>query len=78
MCFQKKHSSDVPQTQLVQAEAAETGKVQWKVYLSYFAAMGYLWVAAVVFFNVASNTFALFSNIWLAWWSNDRPLEGMF
>ncbi|XP_022694083.1 multidrug resistance-associated protein 1-like isoform X2 [Varroa jacobsoni] len=66
-------SSEVQQ-KLIQAEMMETGKVQWSVYLSYFAAMGYIWVFTIVLFNILSNLFALFSNIWLSEWSNDRLL----
>ncbi|OQR75813.1 multidrug resistance protein-like [Tropilaelaps mercedesae] len=69
-----KQSTETVRPRLIQAESTETGKVQWSVYLSYFKTMGYIWVFSIILFNILSNLFALFSNIWLASWSNDLPL----
>lgn len=61
---------------LIQKEAMESGKVQWRVYLSYFAAVGYLWITGIVVFNALSAVFSIFTNVWLAEWSKDKPLQG--
>lgn len=61
-------------TKLVQAEAAETGRVKWWVYFAYFGAIGAAWMAPIVVMNVASQAFSIGSNLWLSAWSNDLPL----
>lgn len=61
-------------TKLVQAEAAETGRVKWRVYFAYFGAIGVVWMVPIVILNVASQAFSIGSNVWLTAWSNDPPL----
>lgn len=61
-------------TKLVQAEAAETGRVKWRVYFAYFGAIGVAWMVPIVVMNLASQAFSLGSNVWLTAWSNDAPM----
>ncbi|XP_050048216.1 multidrug resistance-associated protein 1 [Dermacentor andersoni] len=61
-------------TKLVQAEAAETGRVKWRVYFAYFGAIGVVWMVPIVVMNLASQAFSLGSNVWLTAWSNDPPM----
>ncbi|UMM38706.1 hypothetical protein L5515_016086 [Caenorhabditis briggsae] len=58
-------------TQLIEREAVETGKVKFEIYMSYFRAIGML--IALVFFlvYVASSVLGVFSNLYLARWSDD-------
>ncbi|CCD69453.1 ABC-type glutathione-S-conjugate transporter [Caenorhabditis elegans] len=58
-------------TQLIEKEAVETGKVKFEVYMSYFRAIGIK--IALVFFlvYVASSMLGVFSNLYLARWSDD-------
>lgn len=57
-------------------EKVESSKVQWSVYVSYFTAVGFHWVTAIVALSGLSIIFTLFSDIWLAKWSEDKPLQG--
>ncbi|KAK8776949.1 hypothetical protein V5799_029711 [Amblyomma americanum] len=61
-------------TKLVQAEAAETGRVKWRVYFAYFGAIGAAWMVPIVVMNLASQAFSIGSNLWLTAWSNDPAL----
>uniref|UniRef100_A0A8R1DMH1 ABC-type glutathione-S-conjugate transporter n=1 Tax=Caenorhabditis japonica TaxID=281687 RepID=A0A8R1DMH1_CAEJA len=60
-----------PKTQLIEKEAVETGKVKFAVYMTYFHAIGM--AIAVLFFlvYVASSALGVFSNLYLAKWSDD-------
>ncbi|KAF1745727.1 hypothetical protein GCK72_022174 [Caenorhabditis remanei] len=58
-------------TQLIEKEAVETGKVKLEIYMSYFRAIGI--PIALIFFlvYVASSILGVFSNLYLARWSDD-------
>ncbi|CAI2355592.1 unnamed protein product [Caenorhabditis sp. 36 PRJEB53466] len=58
-------------TQLIEKESIETGKVKFEVYMTYFRAIGI--PIAVLFFlvYVASSILGVFSNLYLAQWSDD-------
>lgn len=58
-------------TQLIEKETVETGKVKFEVYMSYFRAIGL--PIAILFFlvYVASSVLGVFSNLYLAQWSDD-------
>uniref|UniRef100_A0A131YTN7 ATP-binding cassette, subfamily C (CFTR/MRP), member 1 n=1 Tax=Rhipicephalus appendiculatus TaxID=34631 RepID=A0A131YTN7_RHIAP len=71
---EKSASVEEAGTKLVQAEAAETGRVKWRVYFTYFGAIGVAWMVPIVFMNVASQAFSIGSNLWLTAWSNDPPM----
>ncbi|CAL1277165.1 unnamed protein product [Larinioides sclopetarius] len=61
---------------LINIEAAETGQVKMAVYMEYFKAVGYWWVAVIVFAYMVWQAFAVYSNIWLSEWGTDKPLNG--
>uniref|UniRef100_A0A1I7UPW6 ABC transporter domain-containing protein n=1 Tax=Caenorhabditis tropicalis TaxID=1561998 RepID=A0A1I7UPW6_9PELO len=58
-------------TQLIEKETVETGKVKFEIYMSYFRSIGI--PIAVLFFlvYVASSILGVFSNLYLARWSDD-------
>ncbi|XP_068238012.1 multidrug resistance-associated protein 1-like isoform X2 [Palaemon carinicauda] len=69
-------ASDVKKTdkageKLIEAEKAETGKVQLEVYKYYIRAIGLLSAAGTVLFYILSQSCTVGSNIWLSEWSEE-------
>ena len=56
--------------QLIRAETAETGRVQRKVYLSYFKTLSYIYSIIFVAIIALQESLHLTGNIWLANWSD--------
>ena len=57
-------------SQLIKTETAETGRVQWKVYLSYFKSLSYIYTIIFVATIALQESLHLMGNIWLANWSD--------
>ena len=57
-------------SQLIKTETAETGRVQWKVYLSYFKSLSYRYSIIFVTLIALQESLHLIGNIWLANWSD--------
>lgn len=58
---------------LIEKEKLETGSVVYSVYMSYFRAASFLWLATVTLAAIASSAFNVASNWWLSVWSSDEP-----
>ncbi|KAI7696126.1 Multidrug resistance-associated protein 1 [Sarcoptes scabiei] len=56
---------------LIDSERTETGGVKLSVYLTYFRSLTYIWLFIVSLGFVGMQTASVFSNVWLAVWSND-------
>ncbi|CAJ0583055.1 unnamed protein product, partial [Mesorhabditis spiculigera] len=62
---------------LVEKEGMETGKVKWTVYTVYLAAIGYGIAALFLGVYIFSSVLGVFSNLWLARWSDDaKKIQG--
>ena len=62
--------------QQYQEEKQGTGSVSWRVYLSFFKAMGFFMFGGCFFMYAVYQTFTAFSNIWVSFWSDNRfPFE---
>lgn len=61
---------------LIESERTETGQVRFSVYSTYFRSMTYLWLILMTFGFIGMQTASVFSNIWLAIWSNDNVTIG--
>ncbi|XP_061564507.1 ATP-binding cassette sub-family C member 3 isoform X2 [Cololabis saira] len=76
-CSQRKHpepqEKKKPQEveKLIQAEAAETGRVKGKVYLEYAKAVGLLLSVVICMLYGCQSAAAIGANIWLSHWTND-------
>ncbi|XP_076072760.1 multidrug resistance-associated protein 1-like isoform X1 [Mytilus galloprovincialis] len=57
---------------LIQAEGVETGKVKLNVFMAYLRSVGLLLSMLIIFFYILYNAASIYSNIWLAEWSNDN------
>ncbi|XP_052070953.1 multidrug resistance-associated protein 1-like isoform X2 [Mytilus californianus] len=57
---------------LIQAEGVETGKVKLNVFMAYLRSVGILLSLLIIFFYILYNAASIYSNIWLAEWSNDN------
>ncbi|CAC5415770.1 unnamed protein product [Mytilus coruscus] len=57
---------------LIQAEGVETGKVKLNVFMAYLRSVGLLLSLLIIFFYILYNAASIYSNIWLAEWSNDN------
>ncbi|XP_063421679.1 multidrug resistance-associated protein 1-like [Mytilus trossulus] len=59
---------------LIEKEKEGQGKIEWKVFMSYFRAVGIpAMVIIFLLFSVYQGT-SIFANIWLSWWSDDDLL----
>ncbi|KRY16863.1 Multidrug resistance-associated protein 1, partial [Trichinella patagoniensis] len=56
---------------LISTEVAETGSVNWHVYLLYLRSIGIVYAMFIVCIYAVSCMFSVFYNIWLAQWSED-------
>ncbi|KRX77383.1 Multidrug resistance-associated protein 1, partial [Trichinella sp. T6] len=56
---------------LISTEVAETGSVNWRVYLLYLRSIGIVYAMFIVCIYAVSCMFSVFYNIWLAQWSED-------
>ncbi|KRY65464.1 Multidrug resistance-associated protein 1 [Trichinella pseudospiralis] len=56
---------------LISTEVAETGSVDWHVYLLYLRSIGLLYALFILCIYAISCMFSVFYNIWLAQWSED-------
>lgn len=56
---------------LIEIERTETGEVKFSVYITYFRSLTCLWVLIILFGFIGMQTASVFSNVWLAIWSND-------
>ncbi|KAH9413433.1 Mrp-4p [Dermatophagoides pteronyssinus] len=56
---------------LIETERTETGEVKFSVYITYFRSLTCLWVLIILFGFIGMQTASVFSNVWLAIWSND-------
>ena len=61
--------------QLIVEETAETGGVKWRIYLYFFRAMGWGFLAGTVFFYSVYQAFQVAANIWLSVWTSDPRSE---
>ncbi|XP_018907576.2 multidrug resistance-associated protein 1 isoform X5 [Bemisia tabaci] len=57
---------------LIEVEKAETGSVQWHVYLHYFKAIGWSLSLATIILIIMFQGFSISSNLWLSKWSSDN------
>ena len=64
------NDSKEKKSQLIKAETAETGRVQWKVYLSYFKSLSYIYTIIFIATIALQESLHLMGNIWLANWSD--------
>ncbi|XP_072523441.1 ATP-binding cassette sub-family C member 3 isoform X2 [Salminus brasiliensis] len=76
-CSERRHG-ETPQEKkepkvekLIQAEAAETGRVKFKVYWEYTKAVGPLLSFFICFLYASQSAAAIGANIWLSQWTND-------
>ncbi|CAL9707790.1 unnamed protein product [Knipowitschia caucasica] len=76
-CSQKKHGEPQEKKKaqemdkLIQAEAAETGKVKVTVYLEYARAVGLVLSVVICLLYGCQSAAAIGANIWLSVWTND-------
>jgi len=68
---QKSEKNEPKRSKIYEEEKSETGNVSWKIYLTYFKAIGYFFSFLIIAFYVLQNTALVWSNIWLAEWSED-------
>lgn len=71
-----KNSTTTGANKLIESERTETGKVRFSVYSTYFRSMTYLWLILMTLGFIGMQTASVFSNIWLAIWSNDKVSIG--
>merc|ERR1719500_735471 len=59
-------------------ETSGTGSVNWRVYLIYFRAMGYVLFSSCALLYMVSQIFSTIASMWVAQWSDNRlPFEGI-
>ncbi|CAG2107357.1 unnamed protein product, partial [Medioppia subpectinata] len=68
--------AETEKTKLIETEKTETGKVKFSIYMRYFKALTWLWLVIVVIGMVGMQLASVGSNVWLAVWSNDKPING--
>lgn len=64
--------SDIKGKNLIEAEKSEIGKVKLNVYITYAKSIGLMSSLLVLALYFLFQVFAVFGNIWLSWWSEDR------
>ena len=57
---------------LIESERTETGEVKLSVYITYFRSLTCLWVTIILVGFIGMQAASVFSNVWLAIWSNDQ------
>ncbi|OTF77184.1 hypothetical protein BLA29_002535 [Euroglyphus maynei] len=57
---------------LIESERTETGEVKFSVYITYFRSLTCLWLLIIFIGFIGMQTASVFSNVWLAMWSNDH------
>ncbi|XP_076856191.1 ATP-binding cassette sub-family C member 3 isoform X1 [Brachyhypopomus gauderio] len=76
-CSERRHGElqqekkEVKVEKLIQAEAAETGRVKFKVYWEYAKAVGPLLSLFICLLYTGQSAAAIGANIWLSQWTND-------
>ncbi|XP_064596836.1 multidrug resistance-associated protein 1-like [Liolophura sinensis] len=70
----KEPSSTGIQDRLIDEETAQVGAVSWKVYLTYFRALGVPFALLLCGLYVMYDVSMIFSNIWLSHWTTDAVL----
>lgn len=60
---------------LIEDEKREKGKVQWKVFMLYFRAVGLLATAIILLLFLGYQGASIASNIWLSEWTDDPTLK---
>ena len=68
--------TETEKTKLIEMEKTETGKVKFSVYVRYFQALTWFWLIVLLIGMIGMQVASLGSNIWLALWSNDKPING--
>lgn len=58
-------------SKLIDVEKLELGSVNYRVYLSYFAALSYRWLFCMAILLVISAGLNIWTNLWLSFWSTD-------
>ncbi|XP_038161331.1 canalicular multispecific organic anion transporter 2 isoform X2 [Cyprinodon tularosa] len=80
-CSQRRHpepqEKKKPQEmeKLIQAEAAETGRVKSKVFLEYAKAVGLVLSVIICLLYACQSAASIGANIWLSEWTNDASLN---
>uniref|UniRef100_A0A0N5ACE9 ABC transmembrane type-1 domain-containing protein n=1 Tax=Syphacia muris TaxID=451379 RepID=A0A0N5ACE9_9BILA len=62
--------SNDEKSKLIEKETVEVGRVKWSVYMAYIKAIGYPTGCLFVIIYVLSSILGVFSNLWLAHWSD--------
>ncbi|EGG17998.1 ABC transporter C family protein [Cavenderia fasciculata] len=60
---------------IIQVESRQEGKVSFKVYLSYFKALGGLLSGSIMGFYVATQALSIMANWWLSVWSDQSNAD---
>ncbi|CAI5456759.1 unnamed protein product [Caenorhabditis angaria] len=60
-----------PKNQLIDKEMVETGNVKMEIYMTYFKSIGLPIAGLFIFVYIASSILGVFSNLYLARWSDD-------
>ena len=68
--------TETEKTTLIETEKTETGKVKFSIYIRYFQALTWFWLFFLLVGMVGMQLARVGSNIWLAVWSNDKPING--
>lgn len=68
--------TETEKTKLIETEKTETGKVKFSIYVQYFRALTWFWLFVLLVGMVGMQVASVGSNIWLAVWSNDKPING--
>ena len=68
--------TEIEKTKLIETEKTETGKVKFSIYVQYFRALTWFWLFFLLVGMVGMQVASVGSSIWLAVWSNDKPING--
>ncbi|CAH1406917.1 unnamed protein product [Nezara viridula] len=71
---QKSVNEKPKKDKLIVEEKSEEGRVKWTVYSKYFQAVGWFLFFITAILSVATQAFAIGSNLWLSKWSDDQDI----